>query len=62
MRGETEAGAFVALRTKRDATLAVPKLLWPAIQFNIRGGRLPPGGAFFKLPVAFASDEATASK
>jgi hypothetical protein len=36
----------------------VPKLLWPAVQFNIRGGRLPPDGAFFKLPVAFAADEA----
>ncbi len=52
----TEAD-FVALRTHRDATLAVPKLLWPAIQFNIRGGRLPtgkPGGPIFlKLPVVF---------
>lgn len=56
--GETDAAAFVALRTKRDKTLAVPKLLWPAVQFNIRGGRLPPDGAFFKLPVAFAADEA----
>jgi len=62
VRGETEAAAFVALRTKRDATLAVPKLLWPAIQFNLRGGRLPPNGAFFKLPVAFAADEAAASR
>lgn len=56
--GDTDAAAFVALRTKRDRTLAVPKLLWPAIQFNLRGGRLPPNGAFFKLPVAFAADEA----
>jgi glyoxylase-like metal-dependent hydrolase (beta-lactamase superfamily II) len=55
--GDTDAGAFVALRTRRDATLAVPKLLWPAIQFNLRGGRLPADGAFFKLPVAFAADE-----
>jgi glyoxylase-like metal-dependent hydrolase (beta-lactamase superfamily II) len=53
----TEAD-YVALRTRRDATLAPPRLLWPAIQFNIRGGRLPPakadGSAFFKLPVVFA--------
>jgi glyoxylase-like metal-dependent hydrolase (beta-lactamase superfamily II) len=55
---DTDETAFVALRTKRDRTLAVPKLLWPAVQFNIRGGRLPPDGAFFKLPVAFAADEA----
>ncbi len=60
VRGETDAAAFVALRTKRDATLAVPKLLWPAIQFNLRGGRLPANGAFFKLPVAFAAEEAAA--
>jgi glyoxylase-like metal-dependent hydrolase (beta-lactamase superfamily II) len=48
---------YVAVREQRDATLAVPKLLWPAIQFNIRGGRLPPADAdaraFFKLPVVF---------
>jgi glyoxylase-like metal-dependent hydrolase (beta-lactamase superfamily II) len=55
---DTGQAAFVALRTKRDGTLAVPKLLWPAIQFNLRGGRLPPNGAFFKLPVAFAADAA----
>lgn len=52
----TEAD-FIALRTRRDATLAVPKLLWPAIQFNIRGGRLPTGkpdsATFLKLPVVF---------
>ena len=54
----TTEAEYVALRTRRDATLAPPRLLWPAIQFNIRGGRLPPteadGCAFFKLPVAFA--------
>ena len=59
---DTDAATFVALRTERDRTLAVPKLLWPAVQFNIRGGRLPASGAFFKLPVAFAADEAAASR
>jgi glyoxylase-like metal-dependent hydrolase (beta-lactamase superfamily II) len=59
---DTDAAKFIALRTKRDAALAVPKLLWPAIQFNLRGGRIPAGGAFFKLPVAFAADEAASSK
>lgn len=57
VRDDTDAATFVALRTTRDATLAVPRLLWPAVQFNIRGGRLPPDGAFFRLPVAFAADE-----
>jgi len=36
---------FVAMREGRDATLAVPKLLYPSIQVNIRGGRLPPAHA-----------------
>ena len=58
MCATTSEAEYVALRTRRDATLAVPYLLWPAIQFNIRGGRLPPGEAggcsFFKLPTTFA--------
>jgi glyoxylase-like metal-dependent hydrolase (beta-lactamase superfamily II) len=47
---------YVAMRRARDATLSVPKLLHPAIQVNIRGGRLPPadekGRRYLKLPVA----------
>lgn len=33
--------AFVALREARDATLAVPKLIIPSLQVNMKGGRLP---------------------
>ena len=33
--------AFVQMRTQRDATLSVPKLLLPSIQINIRAGKLP---------------------
>ncbi len=56
----TTGAAFAAARRQRDATLATPRLLWPAIQVNLRGGRLPPPGAdgthaFLKLPVRFAS-------
>lgn len=36
--GEAE---FVALRQARDATLAVPRLILPSIQVNIRAGQLP---------------------
>ena len=47
--------AFVEMRRARDATLNVPKLLYPAIQVNIRGGRLPPaeadGSRFLKIPL-----------
>jgi glyoxylase-like metal-dependent hydrolase (beta-lactamase superfamily II) len=32
---------FVAQRTARDATLAVPALLLPAVQVNIRAGQFP---------------------
>jgi len=56
LRATTTEAAFAAARTQRDATLAVPRLLWPAIQVNLRGGRLPAGDgtrAFLKLPVRF---------
>jgi len=33
--------SFVAMRQARDATLAVPKLLLPSIQVNIRAGHFP---------------------
>ncbi len=33
---------FVAMREDRDSKLSVPNLLYPAIQVNIRAGRLPP--------------------
>jgi glyoxylase-like metal-dependent hydrolase (beta-lactamase superfamily II) len=46
---------FVAFRTKRDATLAAPLLLLPAIQVNIRAGRFPPaesnGVRYLMVPV-----------
>lgn len=47
--------AFVAMREARDATLAVPKLLLPSIQVNIRAGHLPAAEAngvhYLKIPV-----------
>lgn len=55
VRSGTSEVEFVALREKRDATLPVPKLLWPSLQANIRGGHLPPpetgDRAYFKLPI-----------
>ena len=46
---------YVAMREKRDATLKAPKLLYPAIQVNIRGGRMPPpdarGRRYLMLPL-----------
>ena len=34
---------FVAMRTARDATLGMPKLIIPLVQVNMRAGQLPPG-------------------
>jgi len=46
---------FVEMRTQRDATLAMPKLILPSIQVNIRGGRMPEpdenGVSYLKLPL-----------
>jgi glyoxylase-like metal-dependent hydrolase (beta-lactamase superfamily II) len=46
---------FVTLRTQRDATLAMPVLLLPAVQVNMRAGELPPaeanGVAYLKIPI-----------
>jgi glyoxylase-like metal-dependent hydrolase (beta-lactamase superfamily II) len=54
--GEDE---FVAMRQGRDATLPVPKLLYPAIQVNIRAGRLPPaeanGQRYLRIPLDCAT-------
>jgi glyoxylase-like metal-dependent hydrolase (beta-lactamase superfamily II) len=36
---------FVAMRKARDATLAVPALILPSVQVNIRAGALPPPAA-----------------
>ncbi len=47
--------AFVAMREARDATLAVPKLLLPSIQVNVRAGQLPEaednGVRYLRIPV-----------
>ncbi len=55
LHGDTSATDFIALRTKRDAGLATPKLLWPALQVNIRAGHLPSpetgDQAFLKIPL-----------
>lgn len=46
---------FVAMRTARDATLAMPVLMLPAVQVNMRAGRLPDpegnGVRYLKIPL-----------
>lgn len=42
--GGVSEESFVAMRQVRDSTLCPPKLLYPSLEVNIRGGRLPPAG------------------
>lgn len=46
---------FVQMRTERDATLGMPKLIIPSLQVNMRAGNMPEpdekGDVFLKVPV-----------
>lgn len=46
---------FVSMRVARDRTLAMPKLILPSLQVNMRAGELPPPEAgdriFLKVPI-----------
>ena len=46
---------FVALRTARDATLAMPRLIIPSLQVNMRAGHMPEpeenGISYLKVPI-----------
>ena len=46
---------YVAMRRERDAGLAMPRLIVPAVQVNIRGGCFPPaeanGTRYLKIPL-----------
>ena len=52
--GRSEA-EFVAMRTARDKTLEMPRLLLPSVQVNIRAGQFPEaeanGVTYLKMPV-----------
>ncbi|CUI03285.1 MBL fold metallo-hydrolase [Massilia antarctica] len=47
--------AFVAMRTRRDATLAMPALILPSVQINMRAGHFPEpeanGQRYLKIPL-----------
>lgn len=46
---------FIAMREKRDATLAMPRLIIPSLQVNMRAGQMPEpednGISYLKVPV-----------
>jgi len=47
--------AFIKMRTERDKTLNMPKLILPSIQVNMRAGEMPPpednGQRYLKIPI-----------
>ena len=52
--GGTTRSAFVKLRSERDATLEVPKLIIPSLQVNMRAGEVPKdvdGRPVLKVPL-----------
>ena len=52
--GGTSREAFIRMRTERDQTLDVPKLILPSLQVNIRAGHIPQdpdGRPMLKIPV-----------
>lgn len=55
VRADTPVEDFVTLREARDATLAMPALIIPSIQVNIRAGALPEpaanGTRYLKTPL-----------
>ncbi|MCF6305733.1 MAG: MBL fold metallo-hydrolase [Rhodobacteraceae bacterium] len=50
-----DAVEFIKMRTERDAQLALPKLIVPSIQVNMRAGNMPEpeenGQVYLKVPV-----------
>ena len=46
---------FIKMREARDAKLSTPTLLYPSVQFNMRGANFPPaeknGVRYFKMPL-----------
>jgi len=55
MAGGASEAQYVRQRDDRDATLAMPKLILPSVQINMRGGHFPPadenGVSYLKLPL-----------
>ncbi|MCA8879613.1 MAG: MBL fold metallo-hydrolase [Rhodobacteraceae bacterium] len=50
----TSRAEFVKMRTERDATLGMPKLILPSLQVNMRAGEIPKdpdGNLMLKVPV-----------
>jgi glyoxylase-like metal-dependent hydrolase (beta-lactamase superfamily II) len=55
LNASTSEEEFVKMRTERDATLDMPRLILPSVQINMRAGNLPEpadnGVRYLKLPI-----------
>ena len=55
IKAETSKSEFVAMREARDATLSLPRLILPSVQFNVRGRQPVPaesnGVVYLKTPL-----------
>jgi glyoxylase-like metal-dependent hydrolase (beta-lactamase superfamily II) len=53
--GDMSEQDFVALRSERDATLDMPRLILPSVQVNMRAGEMPApednGQVYLKVPI-----------
>lgn len=60
INAQTTLAEFVNKRESRDATLGMPKLIYPSIQINIRAGKMPPaeqnGTSYIKVPMKLTSE------
>ncbi|MQM39491.1 putative metallo-hydrolase [wastewater metagenome] len=52
---DVDEETFVQMRTERDATLDMPRLILPSVQINMRAGAFPPaesnGVRYIKIPL-----------
>jgi len=55
VRNGIDEDSFVAMREARDATLAMPRLILPSVQVNMKAGALPEpednGTRYLKVPL-----------
>jgi len=55
LKDSTTEADYIEFRTKRDSTLAAPRLLLPSVQVNIDAGNLPQnednGDRYLKIPI-----------
>lgn len=60
LKSTTSKDTFISQRTQRDTTLSAPRLIYPSLQINIDGGRMPPpeenDRSYLKVPIHYDMD------